>query len=146
MSYLYEASIGSVYYPQLCIYILILSFFSTDLKFQKSSLSKIWTVSDDKFAKVVDLQAQIVESVGELDEEIFWIEELTDRNSWLLGTPNVINLCDDRMKNITNLIPKTNGVKSVVSVTQFSRENKEKTQLKLFANLPHFDSYLFICS
>lgn len=130
----------------ISIYILILSFFSTDLKFQKSSLSKIWTVSDDKFAKVVDLQAQIVESVGELDEEIFWIEELTDRNSWLLGTPNVINLCDDRMKNITNLIPKTNGVKSVVSVTQFSRENKEKTQLKLFANLPHFDSYLFICS
>ena len=124
----------------------ILSFFFTDLKFQKSSLSKIWTVSDDKFAKVVDLQAQVVESVGELDEEIFWIEELTDRNSWLLGTPNVINLCDDRMKNITNLIPKTNGVKSVVSVTQFSRENKEKTQLKLFANLPHFDSYLFICS
>ena len=124
----------------------ILSFFFTDLKFQKSSLSKIWTVSDDKFAKVVDLQAQIVESVAELDEEIFWIEELTDRNSWLLGTPNVINLCDDRMKNITNLIPKTNGVKSVVSVTQFSRENKEKTQLKLFANLPHFDSYLFICS
>ena len=130
----------------ISIYILILSFFSTDLKFQKSSLSKIWTVSDDKFAKVVDLQAQIVESVGELDEEIFWIEELTDRNSWLLGTPNVINLCDDRMKNITNLIPKTNGVKSVVSVTQFSRENEEKTQLKLFANLPHFDSYLFICS
>lgn len=130
----------------ISIYILILSFFSTDLKFQKSSLSKIWTVSDDKFAKVVDLQAQVVESVGELDEEIFWIEELTDRNSWLLGTPNVINLCDDRMKNITNLIPKTNGVKSVVSVTQFSRENKEKTQLKLFANLPHFDSYLFICS
>ena len=130
----------------ISIYILILSFFSTDLKFQKSSLSKIWTVSDDKFAKVVDLQAQVVESVGELDEEIFWIEELTDRNSWLLGTPNVINLCDDRMKNITNLIPKTNGVKSVVSVTQFSRENEEKTQLKLFANLPHFDSYLFICS
>ena len=130
----------------ISIYILILSFFSTDLKFQKSSLSKIWTVSDDKFAKVVDLQAQVVESVGELDEEIFWIEELTDRNSWLLGTPNVINLCDDRMKNITNLIPKTNGVKSVVSVTQFSLENKEKTQLKLFANLPHFDSYLFICS
>ena len=119
----------------ISIYILILSFFSTDLKFQKSSLSKIWTVSDDKFAKVVDLQAQIVESVGELDEEIFWIEELTDRNSWLLGTPNVINLCDDRMKNITNLIPKTNGVKSVVSVTQFSRENKEKNQLKLFADL-----------
>ena len=117
------------------IYILILSFFSTDLKFQKSSLSKIWTVSDDKFAKVVDLQAQVVESVGELDEEIFWIEELTDRNSWLLGTPNVINLCDDRMKNITNLIPKTNGVKSVVSVTQFSRENKEENQLRLFANL-----------
>ena len=116
------------------------------MKFQKSSLSKIWTVSDDKFAKVVDLQAQVVESVGELDEEIFWIEELTDRNSWLLGTPNVINLCDDRMKNITNLIPKTNGVKSVVSVTQFSRENKEKNQLKLFANLPHFNSYLFICS
>ena len=115
----------------ISIYILILSFFSTDLKFQKSSLSKIWTVSDDKFAKVVDLQAQVVESVGELDEEIFWIEELTDRNSWLLGTPNVINLCDDRMKNITNLIPKTNGVKSVVSVTQFSREN----QLRLFANL-----------
>ena len=114
---------------------MILSFFSTDLKFQKSSLSKIWTVSDDKFAKVVDLQAQVVESVGELDEEIFWIEELTDRNSWLLGTPNVINLCDDRMKNITNLIPKTNGVKSVVSVTQFSRENKEKIQLRLFANL-----------
>ena len=113
----------------------ILSFFPTDLKFQKSSLSKIWTVSDDKFAKVVDLQAQVVESVGELDEEIFWIEELTDRNSWLLGTPNVINLCDDRMKNITNLIPKTNGVKSVVSVTQFSRENKEKNQLKLFADL-----------
>ena len=130
----------------ISIYILILSFFSTDLKFQKSSLSKIWTVSDDKFAKVVDLQAQIVESVGELDEEIFWIEELTDRNSWLLGTPNVINLCDDRMKNITNLIPRTNGVKSVVSVTQFSLENKEKTQLKLFANLPHFDSFLFICS
>ena len=97
----------------ISIYILILSFFSTDLKFQKSSLSKIWTVSDDKFAKVVDL----------------------DRNSWLLGTPNVINLCDDRMKNITNLIPKTNGVKSVVSVTQFSRENKEKNQLKLFADL-----------
>ena len=115
--------------------ILILSFFSTDLKFQKSSLSKIWTVSDDKFAKVVDLQAQVVESVGELDEEIFWIEELTDRNSWLLGTPNVINLCDDRMKNITNLIPKTNGVKSVVSVTQFSRENKEENQLRLFVNL-----------
>ena len=134
------------YMKPISIYILILSFFSTDLKFQKSSLSKIWTVSDDKFAKVVDLQAQVVESVGELDEEIFWIEELTDRNSWLLGTPNVINLCDDRMKNITNLIPKTNGVKSVVSVTQFSRENKEKTQLKLFANLPHFDSYLFICS
>ena len=135
----------------ISIYILILSYFSTDLKFQKSSLSKIWTVSDDKFAKVVDLQAQIVESVGELDEEIFWIEELTDRNSWLLGTPNVINLCDDRMKNITNLIPKTNGVKSVVSLTQFSRENKEKNQLKLFANLSniyilHFDSYLFICS
>ena len=105
------------------------------MKFQKSSLSKIWTVSDDKFAKVVDLQAQVVESVGELDEEIFWIEELTDRNSWLLGTPNVINLCDDRMKNITNLIPKTNGVKSVVSVTQFSRENKEEIQLRLFANL-----------
>ena len=105
------------------------------MKFQKSSLSKIWTVSDDKFAKVVDLQAQVVESVGELDEEIFWIEELTDRNSWLLGTPNVINLCDDRMKNITNLIPKTNGVKSVVSVTQFSRENKEENQLRLFANL-----------
>ena len=105
------------------------------MRFQKSSLSKIWTVSDDKFAKVVDLQAQIVESVGELDEEIFWIEELTDRNSWLLGTPNVINLCDDRMKNITNLIPKTNGVKSVVSVTQFSRENKEENQLRLFANL-----------
>ena len=100
-------------------------------------MSKIWTVSDDKFAKVVDLQAQVVESVGELDEEIFWIEELTDRNSWLLGSPNVINLCDDRMKNITNLIPKTNGVKSVVSVTQFSRENKEKNQLKLFANLPN---------
>ena len=119
----------------ISIYILILSFFSTDLKFQKSSLSKIWTVSDDKFAKVVDLQAQIVESVAELDEEIFWIEELTDRNSWLLGTPNVINLCDDRMKNITNLIPKTNGVKSVVSITQFSRENKEKNQLRLFANL-----------
>ena len=119
----------------ISIYILILSFFSTDLKFQKSSLSKIWTVSDDKFAKVVDLQAQVVESVGELDEEIFWIEELTDRNSWLLGTPNVINLCDDRMKNITNLIPKTNGVKSVVSVTQFSRENKEENQLRLFANL-----------
>ena len=134
------------YMKPISIYILILSFFSTDLKFQKSSLSKIWTVSDDKFAKVVDLQAQVVESVGELDEEIFWIEELTDRNSWLLGTPNVINLCDDRMKNITNLIPKTNGVKSVVSVTQFSLENKEKTQLKLFANLPHFDSYLFICS
>ena len=105
------------------------------MKFQKSSLSKIWTVSDDKFAKVVDLQAQVVESVGELDEEIFWIEELTDRNSWLLGTPNVINLCDDRMKNITNLIPRTNGVKSVVSVTQFSRENKEENQLRLFANL-----------
>ena len=120
-----------MYYPQLYIF----SFFSTDLKFQKSSLSKIWTVSDDKFAKVVDLQAQVVESVGELDEEIFWIEELTDRNSWLLGTPNVINLCDDRMKNITNLIPKTNGVKSVVSVTQFSRENKEEIQLRLFANL-----------
>ena len=134
------------YMKAISIYILILSFFSTDLKFQKSSLSKIWTVSDDKFAKVVDLQAQVVESVGELDEEIFWIEELSDRNSWLLGTPNVINLCDDRMKNITNLIPKTNGVKSVVSVTQFSRENEEKTQLKLFANLPHFDSYLFICS
>ena len=130
----------------ISIYILILSFFSIDLKFQKSSLSKIWTVSDDKFAKVVDLQAQVVESVGELDEEIFWIEELTDRNSWLLGTPNVINLCDDRMKNITNLIPKTNGVKSVVSVTQFSRENKEKNQLKLFANLPHFNTYFFICS
>ena len=123
------------YMKPISIYILILSFFSTDLKFQKSSLSKIWTVSDDKFAKVVDLQAQIVESVCELDEEIFWIEELTDRNSWLLGTPNVINLCDDRMKNITNLIPKTNGVKSVVSVTQFSRENKEKNQLKLFADL-----------
>ena len=123
------------YMKPISIYILILSFFSTDLKFQKSSLSKIWTVSDDKFAKVVDLQAQIVESVGELDEEIFWIEELTDRNSWLLGTPNVINLCDDRMKNITNLIPKTNGVKSVVSVTQFSRENKEENQLRLFANL-----------
>ena len=118
-------------------YVYTFSFLSTDLKFQKSSLSKIWTVSDDKFAKVVDLQAQIVESVGELDEEIFWIEELTDRNSWLLGTPNVINLCDDRMKNITNLIPRTNGVKSVVSVTQFSRENKEKNQLKLFANLPN---------
>ena len=123
------------YMKPISIYILILSFFSTDLKFQKSSLSKIWTVSDDKFAKVVDLQAQVVESVGELDEEIFWIEELTDRNSWLLGTPNVINLCDDRMKNITNLIPKTNGVKSVVSVTQFSRENKEENQLRLFANL-----------
>ena len=131
----------------ISIYILILSFFSTDLKFQKSSLSKIWTVSDDKFAKVVDLQAQVVESVGELDEEIFWIEELTDRNSWLLGTPNVINLCDDRMKNITNLIPKTNGVKSVVSVTQFSRENKEKYQLKLFANLPNIYLILIlICS
>ena len=123
------------YMKPISIYILILSFFSTDLKFQKSSLSKIWTVSDDKFAKVVDLQAQVVESVGELDEEIFWIEELTDRNSWLLGTPNVINLCDDRMKNITNLIPKTNGVKSVVSVTQFSRENKEENQLRLFSNL-----------
>ena len=123
------------YMKPISIYILILSYFSTDLKFQKSSLSKIWTVSDDKFAKVVDLQAQVVESVGELDEEIFWIEELTDRNSWLLGTPNVINLCDDRMKNITNLIPKTNGVKSVVSVTQFSRENKEENQLRLFANL-----------
>ena len=83
----------------------------------------MWTVSDDKFVKVLDLQAQVLQSMGEFDEKIFWIEELPDRNSWLFGTPNVIKHCDSRMKYVNTLIPQTNGVKPVVSkVAHFPRK------------------------
>ena len=49
--------------------------------------------------QTLDLNAQILETVAEINGELLWISEMPDSNNWLIGTPNSIFRFDSRMEN-----------------------------------------------